>query len=318
MTTPTNHWKLGMFVVVGTLCAITFLFWLGTQSFRKETVRYVSFFDETVTGLDVGSPVSFRGVNIGNVSDIAIAPDRRHVEVDYDLNVSVLERLGLVQGEGEELQLKVSDDVRVQVASAGVTGVKYVKLDFLPNVPVAKLPFPVPENYIPASPSTLKNLEDQITKALDSLPQVVDKVLAVLDHADQLLLDFKGEALPQKAAVLLTNATRTVDSLQRSINEVDTAGISQQSNEALAQLRQVLTRADAMIARINGEQGVLTSVQRATDAIGDVASNARGTGPKLDSTLDNVSELSHSIQRLLDALERDSDMLLKGRARSAK
>lgn len=318
MTTPVNHWKLGMFVVVGSLCAIGFLFWLGTQSFRKETVQYVSFFDETVTGLDVGSPVSFRGVNIGNVADINIAPDRRNVEVSYDLSVDVLTRLGLVHTVGDEVHFKVSDEVRVQVASAGVTGVKYVKLDFLPNSPLPKLSFPVPENYIPASPSTLKNLEDSVTKALDSLPVVVDKVIAVLDHADGLLLDFKGQALPEKAGALLTNASRTVDSLQHSINQVDTASISQQTSDALVQLRQVLQRADVMIARVNGEAGLLESVQRATDAVGDVASNARGTGPKLDQTLDNVSQLAHSIERLLDALERDSDMLVKGRARSSK
>lgn len=318
MTTPTNHWKLGLFVVVGSLCAIGFLFWLGTQSYRKETVQYVSFFDETVTGLEVGSPVSFRGVNIGNVVDINIAPDRRHVEVHYDLSVDVLTRLGLVRTVGDEVQLKVSDEVRVQVASAGVTGVKYVRLDFLPNAPVLQLSFPVPQNYIPASPSTLKNLEDSITKALDSLPLIVDKLLAVLDHADQLLVDFKDEELPEKASLLLVRASRTVDSLQHSINQVDTAAISQQTSQALAELRQVLKHADLMIARVNSEAGLLDSVQRATDAVGDVASNARGTGPKLDQTLDNVSELAHSIQRLLDALERDSDMLFKGRARSAK
>jgi len=318
MTTPTNHWKLGLFVVVGTVCAIGFLFWLGTQSFRKKTVSYVSFFDETVTGLDLGSPVAFRGVNIGNVSDINIAPDRRHVETHYDLSVSVLTRMGLVQIVGNDVQLKIPDDIRVQVSSAGITGAKYLKLDFLPNSPVPKLGFPVPENYIPASSSTLKNLEDSVTKALDSLPVVVDKVIAVLDHADGLLMDFKNEGLPGQASVVLTNAARTVDSLQRSINEVDTASISQQTNEALLQLRQVLQRADVMIARVNGEAGVLDSVQRATDAVGDVASNARGTGPKLDQTLDNVSDLAHSIERLLDVLERDSDMLIKGRSRSAK
>lgn len=318
MTTPTNHWKLGMFVVVGSVCAIGFLFWLGTQSFRKKTVTYVSFFDETVTGLDVGSPVAFRGVNIGNVSDISIAPDRRHVETQYDLSVSVLTRMGLVQTVGDEVHLKIPDDIRVQVSSAGITGAKYLKLDFLANVPVPKLSFPVPENYIPASPSTLKNLEDSVTKALDSLPVVVDKLLALLDHADGLLLDFKNEGLPGQASVLLANASRTVDSLQHSINQVDTAGISQQTSDALLELRKVLQRADVMIARVNGEAGILDSVQRATDAVGDVAGNARSTGPKLDQTLDNVSELAHSIERLLDALERDSDMLLKGRARSSK
>lgn len=318
MSAPTNHWKLGLFVVVGSVCTAAFLLWLGTASFRKKTVHYVSFFDESVNGLEVGSKVAFRGVAIGNVSDINIAPDRRHVEVNYELNVGDLERMGLAKKRGREIMLTISDDVRVQITSSGVTGNKYVKLDYLPNSPIPELGFPLPENYIPASPSTLKNLEDTLTRALDSLPVVVEKVLAVLDKADKVMTEVHDAALPEKTSVLLTSATQTVQSLNRKVGGVDTAGLSQKAHETLAGLQGVMARADAMIARVNSDEGLLTSVQRATDAMGDVAVGARGTAPKLDQTLEQVSDLSLAMQRLLDALERDSDMLLKGRARSAR
>lgn len=318
MSAPTNHWKLGLFVLVGTICTAGFLLWLGTASFRKQTVRYVSYFDESVTGLDIGSKVAFRGVAIGNVADINIAPDRRHVEVDYDLNVPDLSRMGLVKKVGRDIQLRISDDVRVQISSAGVTGNKYVKLDFLPNSPLQELPFPVPENFIAASPSTLKNLEDSITRALDSLPVVVEKVLGVLATADAVMNELRAAAIPQKTSQLLASATKTVDSLHGKVNSVDSAGLSQRAHETLVSLQAVMARADAMIARVNSDEGLLTSVQRATDAMGDVAVGARDTAPKLDHTLEQVSDLSLSMQRLLDALERDSDMLLKGRARSSR
>jgi paraquat-inducible protein B len=315
MTAPTNHWKLGLFVVVGAACCLGLLIWLGTQSFRKETVDYVSFFDESVTGLEVGSPVSFRGVSIGNVSDINIAPDRRHVEVSYELGVRVLSRMGLAIKHGEHVELSVPRDVRVQIASSGVTGTKYVKLDFLPDMPPPELDFPIPENYIPASPSTMKSLEESVLRALDKLPLVIEKVLSVVERADGVLLDVQTAQLPQKAAGLLANVSRTVDSLQQKVASVDAAGLSRDAHQALAELNSVLARADAVIVRLDSETGLLNSVQRASDAMGDVASNARGTGPKLDQTLDHVSEVALSMQRLLDALERDSDMLLKGRAR---
>ena len=54
---------------------------LGARSLQKEVGRYVSYFDESVQGLDVGSPVKFRGVTIGTVGGIDVAPDHRHVEV---------------------------------------------------------------------------------------------------------------------------------------------------------------------------------------------------------------------------------------------
>jgi ABC-type transporter Mla subunit MlaD len=316
MTTPTNHWKLGLFVVVASGCALTFLIWLGSQSFRKETVRYVSFFDEPVTGLEIGSPVSFRGVRLGNVELIDIAPDRRHVEVGYDLQIELLVHMGLAKKRKGHVSMRVPDDVRVQIASSGVTGVKHIKLDYLPQSPVLKLPFPVPENYIAASPSTLKSLEDAVMHALDDLPAVVDKALSVLSRTDALIASVQGAALPEKASLLLTNASQTVEVLHGKVSGVDSVGISQQANQALGQLNQVLARADNLIKRVDSDSGLLSSVQRATDAMGEVAVNARGTAPRLDQTLDHVSDVAVSMQRLLDALERDPDMLLKGHARS--
>jgi len=318
MTTPINHWKLGLFVVVGSTCALAFVLWLGSQTFREQTARYVSYFDEPVTGLDVGSPVSFRGVRIGNVESIDIAPDRRHVEVAYDLKVDLLEHMGLARKHGKHVELRVPDDVRVQISSSGVTGVKHIKLDYLKNSPVKKLPFPVPENYIPASASTLKNLEDAVTRALDDLPAVVDKALAVLTRTEAVIASVQQAALPEQASALIARASNTVSVVEGKVAGVDTVGISQRTNQALAQLNEVLTRVDAVAKRMESDEGLLRSVQRATDAMGDVAANARGTGPKLDQTLEHVSDVAVSMQRLLDALERDPDMLLKGRAESRR
>jgi paraquat-inducible protein B len=316
MTTPTNHWKLGLFVVVASFCALVFLVWLGSQSFRKETVRYVSYFDEPVTGLEIGSPVSFRGVRLGNVELIDIAADRRHVEVGYDLQIAVLVHMGLAKKHDGHTSMRVPDDVRVQIASSGVTGVKHIKLDYLPHSPVLKLPFPVPENYIPSSPSTLKSLEDALTRALDDLPEVVTKALSVLSRTDALIADVQGAGLPEKASLLFSQASQTVDVLHGKVAGVDSVGISQKANQALSQLNQVLVRADNLIKHVDSDSGLVESVQRATDALGEIAVSARGTGPRLNQTLEHVSDVAQSMQRLLDALERDPDMLLKGHARS--
>src|SRR5689334_10123462 len=95
MSAPTNHWKLGLFVVVGFIIMLSTVAWLGARSLRKETSRYVSYFDESVQGLEIGSPIKFRGVTIGSVAKIAIAQDHRHVEVTSELGKDELRRLGL-------------------------------------------------------------------------------------------------------------------------------------------------------------------------------------------------------------------------------
>ena len=57
MAAPTNHYKLGLFVILGIAAAIAVAVFLGAQSMRKETVTYHTYFNESVQGLDVGSPV---------------------------------------------------------------------------------------------------------------------------------------------------------------------------------------------------------------------------------------------------------------------
>jgi len=66
---------------------------------------------------------------------------------------------------------------------------------------------------------------------------------------------------------------------------------------------------------MGSEKGVLASAQRATESIGDLAGGAKGVGPELADTLRAVREAADSIQHLADALDTDSDMLLKGRAK---
>src|SRR5581483_10072658 len=151
MSAPTNRWKLGAFVVgslvVGVIAAVI----VTAQTMQAVTVTYTSYFDEAVTGLEVGSPVRYRGVKIGNVSGIDVAPDQRHVEIIYSLGVKVLDRLGLAgSSHGKETRILLPPTLRVQLASTGLTGTKYLQIDFFDGggTPPPVLPFPVPENYI--------------------------------------------------------------------------------------------------------------------------------------------------------------------------
>src|SRR5438309_11914102 len=131
MSAPTNRWKLGAFVVGTVVIGVAAAIVLTAETMRVAAVTYTSYFDEAVTGLEVGSPVRYRGVKIGNVSAIDVAPDQRHVEVIYSLGVKVLSRLGLAgTSRGKETRILIPPALRVQIASTGLTGTKYLQLDF--------------------------------------------------------------------------------------------------------------------------------------------------------------------------------------------
>ena len=321
MSTPTNHWKLGLFVVSSVLLGMAAVLVLGARTLRKETVPYTSYFDEAVTGLEVGSPVSFRGVKIGSVSAIDVAPDRRHVEIHYELGVAVLGRLRLAKRDGQNTKMPVTYDLRVQLNSSGLTGTKFLQLDFFDSAdtpPPPELPFDVPENYIPATPSTMKNLEEAVVRAVDQLPVITKSVNELLAQLGLLVYEFHGKNLPGKVAATLVSVNALVGDLRGKLAQVEVDKLSQKTGTAIGNVNLTMLKLQKVLEHVDGERGLLASVQRATDSLGDVSSGARTVGPELTETLRDVREAAVTVRALLEALETDSDMLLKGRARAGQ
>ncbi len=324
MSAPTNHWKLGLFVVVGVVLTLTTVAVLGARSLRKEVSRYVSYFDESVQGLEVGSPIKFRGVTIGTVGRIDVAVDHRHVEVTSDLGVAELNRLGLNMTTGatdnSRKKLDVATDLRVQLASAGLTGVKFLQLDFfaVADNPPPVLTFPVPENYIPAAASTMKNIEDSLVRTMNRLPEIADQMASILSKVDGVLGDISDKKIPEQMTSTLLNANQLIQGAQKKLGAVETGKLSGQAEKALVGLNETVGRMNGLLANIDGEKGLLASLSQASNAIGDTAHNADGVGTELQDTLRSVQDAAKSIHKLADALEKEPDMLIKGRGRGAE
>lgn len=315
MSAPTNHWKLGLFVVIAMGFGLSFFVYLGTRTIPKETVTYTAYFDESVTGLEYGSPVKFRGVTIGNVTTIELAPDRRHVKVAFDFTVSVLDQLGIARGSGEKTRLPIPPNLRAQLNSTGVTGIKYVQLDFFENeqLQTTELPFPVGDRNIPAQASSMKNIEASVVQTADRLPEVTEHVLSLLTRVERIATQVEEERLPERVGFLLTHFDHTLTSLDEKLGGLDTKGLSQDGRAALSSWQGTAARANRILDRMDGSHGLLASAERFSSSLGDAASNANGFTTEMEHTLRDVSEAAAAVRSLADALERQPDMLIKGR-----
>ena len=320
MSAPTNQWKLGLFVVTGVTVGLLALGFLAGRALQKQSVRYTSYFDEAVTGLNTGSPVSYRGVTIGNVSDINIAPDRRHVEISYDLGVDDLSRLGLASDQGLRTKISVPRDLRVQVGSSGVTGTKYLQLDFFRDQthPRPKLPFAVSANYIPATPSTFKSLESSVMQAADQIPLLAKQLDSILTQVNGIVTEVRTQKLAENAAGTLSSASALISLLHEKLDGVSVDELSSETHAMLTRANRTLAKADELLDRANSEEGLMRSVERASDAVGDVAVNANDAVVDVATTMRELRATIDSVRLLAEALERDSDMLVKGRAKAAR
>ena len=287
-TTATNHWKLGLFVLLAVGVTVGTLFWLGARRFRRESFPAISYFDESVQGLDVGSPVKFRGVTVGTVSDITIAPDHRHVQVTANMYVDALVRLGLRTGAPKSDEEFIAPNLRVQLASAGITGVRFIQTDFFDpeRYPPPRLPFEPPWNYVPSAPSTLKNVEEAAVETINRLPMLADR-------AKDTLADMR-------------KTLGSIDRLAASLQAEDGS-----FNRALQELRAAAARVDKAIDE--AKLGATTASMR--DASASVGLAAAGVGEareELQASLVALREALESVRTLADSLERDPSALLRG------
>ena len=72
---------VGLFMAGGISIAVVAIIWLGMSRIFEKGNHYAVYFDESVQGLSVDSPVKYRGVAIGRVEQIKVAPDSRLIEV---------------------------------------------------------------------------------------------------------------------------------------------------------------------------------------------------------------------------------------------
>jgi phospholipid/cholesterol/gamma-HCH transport system substrate-binding protein len=321
MAAPTNHFKLGLFVLLALGAALATVVFLGAQSMKKDTVKYHTYFNESVQGLDVGAPVKYRGVSIGTVSQIEIAPDHRHVDVVQELDVQDIRRMGLAESSlkvGGPKRILVPPDLRAQLGSQGITGVKFVSIDFFdPKTnPPPQLPFEVAANYIPAAPSMMKNLEDTISKAMDKLPELVDAVVAITSRVDRMVAQLEKDDVTGKASSTLAHADQVLTGLNGAIADLDRAKLPAKTAATLEDVQKAVAKMNGVLDRIDGDDGLVASVRRASDAFGSLGRGGAATTREIDQTLREVRETAESIRLLTEALERDPDMLLKGRAKA--
>lgn len=316
---PVNHFKVGLFVLLALAATLATAVAFGASASRRETLAYHTFFNESVQGLEIGSPVKYRGVTIGIVAAIEIAPDRRHVDVVAEIDVEDVQRLGLTEHDrrgDEAVRFVVPADLRMQLQSQGITGVKFLALDFFdPETnPPPDLPFETPVNYIPAAPSLLKNLEDSIVRAVDALPVVSERIAAAVTRVDGMLARLEERGVADKAIATFDEVNATLAAMRRVVERVEKAQVPDRAARTLEKVDVAVTRLDHVLQRVDGDEGLVASATRATDAFTEVGRSAHGTTRELDATLREVRDAAESVRDLADALERDPDMLLKGRA----
>lgn len=308
MSSKANPTTIGAFVLGAAALLTVGVGVFGGGRLVSDTETFVLFFDGSLKGLNVGAPVLFRGVKVGEVTDVTV---RYHVdEQRIDIPVYVLfdrdriRQIGENENREQNLPTLVKQGLRARLAMQSfVTGMLAIELDIHPDAPL-KLVGADPEyREVPTIPSAL----DELAQTLHEIPfrELVEELRRAVSGVDEVV---RSEEL--RAAVrYIGEAANAAGTLLRDVNNRVPA-IAGQLEEALGQARVTLKTVEEKIASAEAAFG---------DALGQVEGLARSLDEKDESLLQGIGKAAASAEAALeqarltlvmvnDLLARDSEV----------
>lgn len=291
MAADKSYVRLGLFIVVGVAVALaTGLFFLQRMRSRA-VIPMVTYTNESVTGLDISSPVLYRGVRVGRVSDIRIEASGITIEIDFEIFQDRLTEIGGNVGRVQELANQaVYPRMRTQVIGNPVTGEAHLLLDVPDNPPPPMaLGFTPTRPYVASMPSPMSVVTDR-------LPEVLERAEATLQTLREIIT-----RIPDS----LDRSDRFFTNIERIFQESELPALSADSRVFFKTTSAQITQLTEDMDRLFGDEGTMVKfTEEARDAIkaADVPASSQAARDAADRTSLAADDLRRSLPAIRDAL----------------
>jgi len=330
MSKKPNPAAIGIFVVGAVVLLVVGVVVFGSGRLFQKTETYVCFFDESVSGLEVGSDVTFKGVPIGRVSSIRIRLENQDPESDaipvlIEIDENLLSTYGVEDNLSDDetyfAQIEMGLRAQLQVRSY-LTGMLAIELDYYPNDPLER---PVQQEFqykeIPTVSSNLNELFDSVGEALTEISKInfvgiATRLESILAKVDTELDELDVGAVNQSMAQVGT-------SVDEFLNEPELRQAIERLNSTLEKVDSVAGKVDAELGPLAGELRASAKTFRQTmeeargtlRALGTMVEPGSPLRAEIDYALEEISAAARAVRLLTEYLERNPNALITGRAR---
>ena len=323
MSLRANPTAIGLFMIGGIALSIVGVSTLATGSWIDRQSTFISYFGETVNGLEVGAPVKFQGVPVGRVTDLLIqieSVDKTfQVPVQYDVDLSRLtsEAGAFVDlDDAGVLQQQIADGLRAQLQMESiVTGQLYLELTYRADAEPPELerkPTAYPE--IPTTPSLLAAFGTQAGS-------LVGDVLTILFRVNEMLqeIDMKGINESVVASALAVEGLVGAPEIRAAFTGVP--ALNAQFTQTMAEMQRLAEQLGETIDpfRVNLEgtnaEMVLTlkTIREVMEETQGFLNTDSGIGYQMDGAMASLNEAAEALRALVLSIDRNPDMLIRGK-----
>lgn len=315
-----------MFVMAASIIAVAAVMVFGAAKFFSRTENFISFFSESVNGLDVGAPLKYKGVKIGKVEGIFISSSKNikesSVSVVYSIDIDQLRRKTGTDFKdySDWMDEQIAEGLRAKLNYQSiVTGMLYIELDFIADKG---------EKYdlkyggtrfkeIPTAKSGLSELAKGFEKTMADVAKIDFAAIGQNVHSAIVKVNEKLDGIDAKAiSDSAVSALKGVDELARnkdvaeSIKKLD-ALLSDSNalvNDARAELKKFSASGTSIMARLD-------EVLRNVNSVVAPQSPFRY---QIAVLLKTMNESMSYISNFTDYLQRNPNSLLRGKDNSKR
>ncbi len=312
MAKQANRMMIGAFVVLAVIIMAASLVVFGSGKFFKRTVKCVMYFNGSVNGLTVGSPVLFQGVPIGSVVSIVLEVDPAKLQlqipvvIEYEPDKFQVARAArkVSRNPRKFIPILIKKGLRaVLTTQSYITGQLAIEVGFYPNTPVViRKETGEYKDYIeiPTIPSTTQKLADALEK-LD-LKALQKHLEATLDGIAKLANNPNLPASLQGLKETLQDARKLVKRVDRQVDP-----LAKNTNQTVKDIGKLALDLNSRLV------GVTTSLDKTlSDARGFISQDSPLI-VDLQNTLQELSRMSRSLRQLADYLDQQPQSLIFGK-----
>jgi phospholipid/cholesterol/gamma-HCH transport system substrate-binding protein len=276
MTTKRTHIRVGIFVIAAAALAAIVVLSFGGIRFFEHRDHYAVEFHDSVLGLESGASVSFDGLEVGRVDNIAVSPtDLSAVRIEFSVKRGT----------------PVHTDTVAFVSMAGLTGLKTIDLrGGALNTPMMKR-----GGVLQAGQGTLDKIEARAEQLVDQSQKMMEQAGHVVDTAQQVAQNLQAATDPKPIQAIIHNAELTTRTLQLA-----SVGVATMVAEDRASLHDALASLDAASHSANDLMAnqVHQLVGNANDLVADLRSIVQGNGSEMRAAMIDLRQASQSIAEL--------------------
>lgn len=282
MAGKTSKFMVGLFVSLGVVIIVVAIIWVGATKYFEKGDHYVAYFDESVQGLQKDSIVKYRGVDVGRVEKIGVAPDNHLIAVIMRINLR------------EDLPKTTIAQLKV----AGITGMVFVELDRQKPGEAAQSPkisFPSEYPVIPTRPGEIAKIMSGVSSVVDKFDQLDTQGTfnQFKSTAAQIEIFFKGKDME----VILANVKALTANLKETSARIDKIVAAGRLEDVMVEARDVLketkTLAIAMqndIRAMNLPENMNKTQALIANQVRAISENLKRVSEKLEDFVSRIND----------------------------